>query len=187
MKTILLISMLLFNAIIIQAQHRKHVLGMTFCTYPPIYSCEYCGSEISPNSLLPYKYDTMRVPMIFGRGKNSKDTLWWNGYGRFCKFLKDHHWNEDSFFLAKWNERDTSCISREIALHKSENIGDHWFKTHKPGIYWLNKEDWMSTKGFMGHKSKTSNYAMGGRFSDAVLLADKWYKIDSDLTSPLIK
>lgn len=181
MKTIF--ALMLLCCSICNGQHRKHVLGMTYLTSPPWYSCIYCSSEVSPNSLLPSPYDTMKIPFDIGDGRK----LWVNGYYELLRDFRKKGIDSDSFFIAKWNEKDTSCISSEITLHKSEDIGAKWLKTHKPGIYWLNEEDWMSTRGMVGHKGKDSNYAHGGRFSDSILLADKWYKIDSDLTSPLIR
>lgn len=163
-------------------QHRKHKLGMTFLTSPPYYSCIYCNREISPIEYLPKVYSEMKIPM-----KLDTLRLFMNGYYIFVDSLKKKGINDYEYFMDRWNESDTSCISSEIASHKSEDIGAKWLATHKPGIYWLNEEDWMSTKGFIGHKSKDSNYAMGGRFSDEVLKADKWYKIVYNLTSPLIQ
>lgn len=57
--------------------HRKHVSGMVFTTYPPIYSCNICYKEFSPYQVLPKEYSDMRIPMTFG-----KDTFYFNGYGR---------------------------------------------------------------------------------------------------------
>lgn len=170
MKKLLII--LFLSPCFLQAQTRKHVLGMTFTTSPPIYSCEFCHSEVSPNSLLPIQYDTMHIPIDLGLGRK----LWMNGYYELLRDFKKKNINSDSFFIARWNEKDTSCISSEIALYKSKNIGDNWIKTHKKGKYYLNKDDWMSTDGFVGSNAPTW-YAMGGRFSDSILLADKWYKV----------
>lgn len=122
MKLTLIVA-LIFISSLCNGQHRKHVLGWVICTYPPIYTCWYCNGEIDANSLLPYKFDTMRIPMVIDVWdekfkKTHKQTMYWNGYGRFINFLKLHHWNADSFFIAKWNKRDTSCISSEIKYNK---------------------------------------------------------------------
>lgn len=182
MKTIF--ALLLLCCSICNGQHRKHVLGSTFLTSPPWYSCVYCNREISPYQFLPKAYDTMKLPMYFG--DSSEFIGYVNGYYKFIDSLEKHGISDSYYFMEKWNESDTSCISSEVALHKSENVWQRWLKTHKPGIYWLNKEDWMSTNGFMGHNSKKSTYAMGGRFSDKILLADKWYKIVYKLPSSLL-
>lgn len=152
-------------------KYRKHVPGMTFTTYPPIYSCNFCHSEFSPYQFLPKEYIDMKIPMAVG-----KDTFYWNGYGRFCDSLKKLKINEDSFFFERWNEEDTNCLSNEMKIIKSESVWNNWLKTHKKGKYFIDKTTWMNTNNCMGDE----NHVMGGRFSDEVLLIDKWYKIVYD-------
>lgn len=104
-----------------KSKHRKHELGLIFSTYPPIYSCKFCGKEYS----------------VYNHCKSMKE------YGEIVKKYGDDA--ADSFFLAKWNEQDTSCLSGEEASRKSDNVWtrryndsillvDKWFKT----IYFTN-------------------------------------------------
>lgn len=154
MRNILIALLLLIN-ISSTAQHRKHELGMTYTTAPPYYSCRYCHKEYSP-----YSYC--------------------DGYIEWASIVNKYgNAGADSLFMSEFNKSDTSCISSEILYKKSIDIGDNWLKTHKPGKYYLNETAWMHTDGICGG----SNYAMGGRFNDSVLLADKWYKIIYDKKS----
>lgn len=164
-----------------EPEHRKHVLGMTFSTYPPIYSCAFYMHECSPYQLLPEPYQEMRTPFIIGL-----DIMYWrNGYEIFCDSLIKLHQNEDSFFMAKWNEMDTSCLSNEIAFNKSKNILRHWETTHPSGHYWLDKRSCMyfdNGRYFMYYYDTTGEFIMGsgGGYDDSTLLADKWYKVTLD-------
>jgi hypothetical protein len=86
---------------------------------------------------------------------------------------------ENLLIRFSWKNRlDTSCLSSEIVFNKSVSIHTKWLKSHKSGRYFLNKTEWMDTEGFVGvnNSDGTLSYAMGGSFSDSVLLADKWYK-----------
>lgn len=82
-------------------QHRKHVLGTMYMSYPPIYNCLYCPRSTSPYQLIPKRYSA---------------TI--DGYQLFLKYLHGKGLNSDSFFVARWNQKDTSCISSEIWWYK---------------------------------------------------------------------
>ncbi len=146
-----LILLLLFICIKATSQ-RKHEMGMIYTTAPPFYSCRYCHKEYSPYE---YCYSYIGWISILDKYGNS---------------------GSDSLFMSEWNKSDTSCLSSEIAYKKSLSIGENWLKTHKSGYYYLDSETWMHTDGMVGGKG----YAMGGRFSDSILLADKWFKIIYD-------
>lgn len=137
--------------------HRLHVLGMIYTTYPPFYSCVFCGHECSPYNFL--------------KGINEVDSVY-RKYGDAA----------DSVFMAWWNAKDTSCISNEISLNKSRDVWSVWIASHKPGKYYLDKKTAMHTSGFIYYYDDKGEFTMGhgGRFSDSVILADKWYKIVYD-------
>ncbi len=163
MKYVFIVIVILCS-VVGKSQHRQHVLGNTFSTYPPWYSCIYCNKEISPYEFLPKGYDYM------------------DGYRRFVDSLNKKRINDDAYFMTQWNKKDTSCISSEIALNKRVNIHDKWLKTHAAGEYFLDKTMSMSTNGFISHYDSTGRLTMayGGSFNEDVLLADKWYKIILD-------
>ena len=137
--------------------HRLHVLGMTYTTYPPFYSCVFCAHECSPYNFLS--------------GIKQVDSVY-RKYGDAS----------DSVFMAWWNKKDTSCISNEIALNKSRDVWGTWMASHKPGKYYLDKTVAMHTSGFISHYDEKGEFIMGygGRFNDSTIMADKWYKVVFD-------
>lgn len=167
--------------------HRMHSLGMTFSTSPPIYSCAFCHDEFSPRRFLPHPYDTMQVPMRMGIGISNTDTTsifigYSNGYYMFVDSLEKAGIKDYHYFMERWNETDTSCISNEIARNNHEIFYEHWSKTHVKGKYFLNKNESMDTNGMMYYYDDKGefNMMMGGRFTDSILQADKWYRIIPD-------
>jgi hypothetical protein len=140
--------------------HRRHELGEVYSTAPPYYSCSFCHHEFSP-----YDWDSCK------------------SYSDWVTIEKKYGNKSDSFWMAKWNEMDTSCISNEIALHQSENFYDTWKSTHPYGYYWLNDSNYMFHGKDYDMVGVKGSYGMGGRFSDNILRADTWFKIDSSVVS----
>lgn len=146
--------------------HRLHRLGMIYDTYPPFYSCVFCFGEFSPYQ---YPHD---------ESKGSR----YDWYGIFCDSLKQIGQSDDSVFMDKWNELDTSCISREIAMNKSQDIWNNWKASHGRGTYYLDSTSSMHTDGWLNYYDSAGSFTMGhgGRYNDSIILADKWYKIILD-------
>lgn len=93
--------------------HRLHQLGVTLCSNPPIYTCVFCDACKSPENLLPDPYSSMyRKTLIPFFRKDS--VLLFIGYDQFTDSLRRNKINEDDYFIDRWNEIDTTCISHEL-------------------------------------------------------------------------
>lgn len=176
MRLIALFTILIFAVVDCRAQsYRKHELGITLTSSPPLYCCRYCYKRISPRYYMPENYLVMKVPFLV----SGADTMYTDGYYRFVDSMEKLGIDVDGWFIDRWNEGDTTCLSSESEMLISIKIRDDWKRNHKPGYYYLDSNTVMHTSGFVQHLRNGRTYmGYGGMFSDSILLADKWYKIE---------